>query len=182
MEITVHGTPTKLLGSDAAQGKDAPAARVLTLDRVDYVVGSEKINTQLIVVIPSIKTEVCSLGAKKFNEAVRGIEKLEAIAVCSDSVEVVKEFCDKNCIDALKFYSDEKGDFGKRFGVLIGEGKLEGKLARAVFVIDKEGIITYREIVPEITNEANYDAALEAIQAANVKKKKGAHGHHHHGW
>lgn len=182
MEITVHNTPTKLLGRDAAVGTDAPAAAITLLDGSQNVIGSEQVNVQLIVTVPSLKTEVCSYGAKKFNEMLAEAKKLDAVLVTTDDLDVCKKFVEEGCIENIRVVRDANKMFGEKFGVLIGEGMLNGKLARSVFVIDKEGQITYREIVGEVTKEADYDAAIAAVEEAKAKKKKHVHGHHNHGW
>ena len=71
MQITVHGTPTPLLGKEIKIGSEAPAARITKLDGTQNVIGMIAPTTQLLIAIPSLKTEVCSLGAKKFNDMVK---------------------------------------------------------------------------------------------------------------
>ena len=136
-------------------------------------------NIQLIIAIPSLKTEVCSLGAKKFNEMVKGIRKLSTIMVTTDDLEFVKGYQEKECIDSAELVVDEERQFAKKFGVLISDGKLKDRLARAVFVIDREGIIAYKEIVKEVTDEVDYDACLAAINELASQKQK---GHTHENW
>lgn len=179
MQITVHNTPTNLSGKELLVGKEAPAARITKLDGTQNVIGMISPNTQLLIVIPSLKTEVCSLGAKKFNDLLKEKKKLSAIMVTTDDIEFVKDFAQKESIDSAEIVVDTNRHFGKKFGVLISEGKLKDRLARAVFVIDKEGIIVYKEIVPEIVDEVDYDACMQAIEQAVSEKKK---GHTHENW
>lgn len=179
MQITVHATPTELLGKELVVGKEAPAARITKLDGSKNVIGMIAPNIQLLVAIPSLKTEVCSLGAKKFNEMVKGIRKLSTIMVTTDDLEFVKDFQGKECIDSAELVVDEERQFAKKFGILISDGKLKDRLARAVFIIDREGLITYKEIVNEITDEVDYDACLEAINELVSQKQK---GHTHENW
>ncbi|MBU1659160.1 redoxin family protein [bacterium] len=179
MKITVHGTTTQLIGKEVSVGKEAPAARITKLDKTKNVIGMIAPNTQLIIAIPSLKTEVCSLGAKKFNDLVKQFKKLTTIMVTTDDIEFVKEYKNKECIDSAELVIDEERNFGKKFGLLISEGKLKDRLARAVFVIDKEGLVAYKELVSEIVDEVNYDACIEAIQMIVREKKK---GHTHENW
>jgi len=179
MEITVHGTPTNLSGKDISVGMEAPAARIMKLDGTNNVIGMIAPNIQLLIAIPSLKTEVCSLGAKKFNDLVKQFKKLDAVMVTTDDLDFVKEYADKECIDNAEIVIDKDRNFAKKFGLLIMEGKLKDRLARAVYVIDKEGIITYKELVPEIVDEVNYDACIEAINTILQEKKK---GHTHENW
>ncbi|MFA6196602.1 MAG: redoxin family protein [Sulfurimonas sp.] len=179
MQITVHGTPTTLDAKELVVGKEAPAARITKLDGTQNVIGMIAPNFQLIIAIPSLKTEVCSLGAKKFNELVKKLKKLDTIMVTTDDIEFVKEFVKNECIDSAEIVIDSNRQFGKKFGLLITEGKLKDRLARAVFVIDREGIIAYKEVVSEIVDEIDYDACMAAIEKIINEKKK---GHTHENW
>ncbi|MBU0632947.1 redoxin domain-containing protein [bacterium] len=179
MQITVHGTPTELAGKELLVGKEAPAARITKLDGTKNVIGMIAPNIQLLIAIPSLKTEVCSLGAKKFNEMVKGIRKLSTIMITTDDPEFVKGYKESECIDSAELVIDEERQFAKKFGLLISEGKLKDRLARAVFVIDREGLIAYKEVVPEVVDEVDYDACLEAINKLVNEKQK---GHTHENW
>jgi thiol peroxidase len=179
MQITVHGTPTELSGRELFLGKEAPAARIKKLDGTNNVIGMIAPNIQLLIAIPSLKTEVCSLGAKKFNEMVKGIKKLTTIMITTDDLEFVKGYQASESIDSAELVIDEERQFAKKYGVLISEGKLKDRLARAVFVIDREGQIAYKEVVPEVVDEVNYDACIEAINKLASEKKK---GHTHENW
>jgi thioredoxin-dependent peroxiredoxin len=179
MEITVHGTPVNLVGKEMTIGVEAPAARVTRLDGSQNVIGMIAPTAQLLIAIPSLKTEVCSLGAKKFNDLVKGFKKLKTVMITTDDAEFVNEFVAREGIDGAEVVIDTQRDFAKKFGLLISEGKLKDRLARAVFVIDQEGMISYGEVVPEITDEVDYAKCIEAVdKAANFKKK----GHDHENW
>lgn len=179
MEITVHGTPTPLLGKQLKIGAEAPAARITRLDGTQNVIGMIAPNTQLLIAIPSLKTEVCSLGAKKFNELLKTYKKLNAIMITTDDAEFVKDFADKESIDAAELVVDTNRNFAKKYGLLISEGKLKDRLARAVFVIDRDGVLAYKEVVPEIVDEVNYDACVEVVEKLVNEKKT---GHTHEEW
>lgn len=179
MHITVHGTPVALEGKEVKTGREAPAARVRNLDGSEHVIGMIAPTTQLLIAIPSLKTEVCSLGAKKFNDLLRGFKNLKTVMVTTDDPEFVTDFVRRESIDNAVAVVDSDRHFGRQFGVLITEGKLANRLARAVFVVDDEGLVVYRQIVPEIVDEIDYDACLCAVdKAVNVKKT----GHHHENW
>lgn len=179
MQITVHGTATALEGKEIRLWHEAPAARVTQLDGSQNVIGMISPTAQLLVSIPSLKTEVCSLGAKKFNELIKAFKKLKTIMVTTDDAEFVRDFVAREGIDAAEVVLDSSRDFAKKYGLLITEGKLKDRLARAVFVIDQEGMISYKELVGEVTDEVDYDKCLEAVEkAANFKKK----GHDHENW
>lgn len=179
MQITVHGTPTPLEGKEMSIWREAPAARVTQIDGSQNVIGMIAPTAQLLIAIPSLKTEVCSLGAKKFNDLIKQFKKLKTVMITTDDTEFVRDFVMREGIDNADVVIDTSRDFAKKYGVLISEGKLKDRLARAVFVIDQEGLISYKEVVAEITNEVDYDKCIEAVdKAANFKKK----GHEHENW
>jgi thiol peroxidase len=179
MEITVHGTPTPLTGKEQNPGKEAPAARVTKLDGSKNVIGMIAPTAQLLIAIPSLKTEVCSLGAKKFNDLIKQFPKLTTTMITTDDIDFVKDYAERESIDAAELVIDTDRNFAKKYGLLISEGKLKDRLARAVFVIDRDGVIAYKELVPEIVDEVDYDACIEAVsKIANEKKK----GHTHEEW
>jgi thiol peroxidase len=179
MEITVHGTPTPLKGKEVNIGGEAPAARITKLDGTQNVIGMIAPNTQLLIAIPSLKTEVCSLGAKKFNDLLKTYKKLDAIMITTDDLDFVKDFAEKESIDAAELVVDAGRNFAKKYGLLITEGKLKDRLARAVYVIDRDGLVAYKEIVPEIVDEVNYDACIEVVDKLVNEKKT---GHTHEEW
>lgn len=179
MQITVHGTLTPLLGKKISIGSEAPAARITKLDGTQNVIGMIAPNTQLLIAIPSLKTEVCSLGAKKFNDMVKQFSKLTTYMVTTDDIDFVKEYSKNECIENAELVIDTNLNFAKKYGLLISEGKLKDRLARAVYVIDREGLVIYKEIVPEVVDEVDYEACLKAVEkAVNFKHK----GHTHENW
>lgn len=179
MTITVHGTEVELDGKQVKVGQEAPAARVKTLSGSDNVIGMIAPTSQLFLAIPSLKTEVCSLGAKKFNDLIKEYKKLKAIVITTDDKEFLQSYADENCLENLEIVIDEGRSFAKKYGVLIKEGKLKDRLARAAFVVDQNGIVSYYEVVPEVVNEVNYDACIDAVdEVVNLKKK----GHVHEDW
>jgi len=179
MQITVHGTPVKLEGKEQNIGKEAPAARITRLDGTQNVIGMIAPTTQLLVSIPSLKTEVCSLGAKKINDIVKKFNKLTTVMITTDDLDVVSEFSQKESIDSADLVVDTNLNYAKKYGLLIPEGKLKNRLARAVYVIDRDGLIAYKEVVLEVTDEIDYDALSSAVdKVVSVKKK----GHTHEEW
>jgi len=179
MEITVHGTKTPLLGKEVKIGGEAPAARITKLDGTQNVIGMIAPTTQLLIAIPSLKTEVCSLGAKKFNDRVKELKKLKTIMITTDDLDFVKDYAQKEGIESAELVVDTDRNFAKKYGLLISEGKLKDRLARAVYVIDRDGLVAYKELVPEIVDEVDYDACFEVVEKLLSEKKT---GHHHEEW
>jgi thiol peroxidase len=179
MQITVHGTPTALSGKELNVGVEAPAARITKLDGSKNVIGMIAPTAQLLIAIPSLKTEVCSLGAKKFNDLIKQFSKLSTVMVTTDDPDFVKEYAERESIDSAELVIDTDRNFAKKYGLLITEGKLKDRLARAVYVVDRDGMIAYKELVGEIVDEVDYDACLAAVEQIVSEKKK---GHTHEEW
>ena len=165
--VTFKGGPCTLVGPQLKAGDKAPDFACLNvLDKVTLAQTPAK--ARLFSVVPSLDTGVCSAQTKKFDE---GIKKLgDSVACYTISLDLPfaqGRFCTAENITSLKTISDvHNHSFGKNWGVLIESGLPLQLLTRAVFVVDKNGKITYAEYVPEVTNHPNYDAALAALQAA----------------
>ncbi|MCH9812923.1 MAG: redoxin family protein [Epsilonproteobacteria bacterium] len=179
MQITVHGQPVTLLGKEKKVGAEAPAAKVKTIQGKQDVIGMIAPTAQLLIAIPSLKTEVCSLGAKKFNDLIAEFKKLKTIMITTDDETFVTDFIEREKIDNAEIVIDQERQFAKKYGLLISEGKLKDRLARAVFLVDGEGVIAYKELVSEIVDEVDYDACIQAVQNLLSEKKK---GHTHENW
>jgi thioredoxin-dependent peroxiredoxin len=121
---------------------------------------------RLFSVVPSLDTPVCSQQTKKFEEALGAMkDKIACYTISLDLPFAQKRFCSAENISNMQTLSDTHDhSFGKAYGVLI-EGLAFPLLARAVFVVDKDGKITYSEYVPEVPSHPNYDQALSAVKA-----------------
>lgn len=128
---------------------------VKTLD--DYS-GKKKIFN----IFPSIDTGVCAASARKFNEKAGNLENTVVINVSKDLPFALGRFCAAEGLDHVETLSDFRGTFGDDYGVTINDGPMKGLLSRAVIVTDENGKVIYTEQVPEITEEPNYEAALNA--------------------
>ncbi|MEA3315404.1 MAG: thiol peroxidase, partial [Campylobacterota bacterium] len=120
-----------------------------------------------IVSVPSLDTATCAAETRRFNLEVGSLDICTTTVVSMDLPFASSKFCSTEGIDNLEVGSDyvEK-EFAKSYGVLMKDNKLKGLCARAIFVVDREGEITYKQIVPEITDEPNYEEVLEAIKEA----------------
>jgi len=161
------GTEVTLEGTQLEVGDSAPVVTIVGGDLNDIEVGGPKDQVQLIVSVPSLDTPVCAAETRRFNEAVGALDICTTSVVSMDLPFASSKFCSTEGIDNLEVGSDYVDkDFGKAYGVLMSDNKLKGMLARAVFVVNRTGEIVYKEIVPEVTEEPNYEEVLEAIKAA----------------
>lgn len=166
--VTLKGNEVKLAGNEVNVGDAAPAVTVVNSDGLaDKTVGGACDKAQLIVVVPSLDTPVCAAETRKFNEQAASIDGIDTTVVSMDLPFAASRFCSAEGIDNLTVASDFRNkDFANAYGVLVAEGPLAGVTCRAIFVVNKEGKVTYKQLVPEITAEPNYDEALEAAKAA----------------
>jgi thiol peroxidase len=160
----LKGNEVTLSGAELNVGDKAPVVTVVAKDLSDVQVGGENGKSQVVVVVPSLDTPVCAAETRKFNEEAAKIENAEVIVVSMDLPFAMGRFCTTEGIENLTVGSDFRAKaFAKSYGVLVASGPLAGVTCRAIFVINASGVITYKEICAEITEEPNYDAALAAV-------------------
>jgi thioredoxin-dependent peroxiredoxin len=159
------GTDVELVGTQINVGDKAPAITVVNSDGLgDVIVGGASGKKQLIIVVFLLDTGVCAIETRNFNVKVAGLSGVDATIVSLDLPFASGRFCSAEGIDKLTVTSDFRNkDFANAYGVLLGGSVLAGVTCRAIFAVNEEGVVTYKEIVPEITEEPNYDAALAAV-------------------
>jgi len=160
------GTDVELLGNEVNVGDKAPEVTVVNSDGLgDVTVGGAQGKKQLIIVVPSLDTGVCATETRNFNAKAADLNDVITTIVSLDLPFAAGRFCSAEGINNLTVTSDFRNkDFANAYGVLLGGSVLAGVTCRAIFVVDENGIVTYKEIVPEITEEPNYDAALAAVK------------------
>jgi len=162
--VTFKQNPVTLLGPDIVVGSQAPDFKVVDNALQPVTRDTAKGKVQLITVVPSIDTGVCDTMTRKFNQDAAVLPDDVAIYTISmDLPFAQKRWCGAAGIERVQMLSDyQERSFGQNYGLLIDELKL---LARAVYIIDTDGKVAYREIVPEVTDEPDYSAALNAVKA-----------------
>lgn len=161
--ITFKGNPLTLLGADVNVGDKAPDFTVLANDLTPHTLASTQGKTRLIVTVPSVDTPVCDTEVRRFNQEAAKLPNVEVLVVSMDLPFAQSRWCGAAGIDKVKTLSDHRdGSFAAQYGVWIKELRL---LARAIFVVDAQDKVVYKEIVSEVTQEPNYEAALQAASA-----------------
>jgi thiol peroxidase len=160
--IAMKKNPLTLIGPDIKVGDKAPDFTVLNGELLDVKLNDFIGKIKVISVTPSLDTPVCDLQARRFNhEAASLPNDVIVLNISMDLPFAISRFCTVAEIDRVKALSDHRdASFGTAYGVLIKELRL---LARSIFIIDKNNIVRYKEIVPEQSNHPDYDKALEAI-------------------
>lgn len=162
----LKGNVVNLAGNTVNVGDKAPAITVVnSAGLADKVVGGASGKKQLIVVVPSLDTPVCATETRNFNKRASEIEGVDVTVVSMDLPFASGRFCSTEGIENLVVASDFRNkDFANAYGVLIADGPLAGVTCRAIFAVNEEGTVIYKEIVPEITAEPEYEAALAAVK------------------
>ncbi len=163
-EITFRGNPINTTGELPAVGESAPAFTLTGTDLGDVSNDSYAGQPVVLNIFPSIDTQVCATSVRTFNERAADTG-VAVLCVSADLPFAAARFCGAEGIENVKPASAFRSSFGADYGVTIADGPLAGLLARSVVVIDGSGSVTYTELVPEIAQEPNYDAALDAVAA-----------------
>jgi len=165
--VTMKGKPFTLVGRQVKVGDSAPDFEVLANDLSPVKLSSFRGKVVVISSVPSLDTAVCDLQTRKFNEQAAALgDGVAVLTISMDLPFAQKRWCGAAGIENLQTVSDYRNaEFGRAFGLLIQEFRL---LARAVFVVDAEGIIRYKQIVSELTKEPDYDSAVKAAKEASL--------------
>ncbi len=161
--VTLKGAKVTLSGNKISVGDKAPIVTLISSDLKEIQVGGKTKNTQVLIVVPSIDTPVCDLEARTFNEKATSFENVDITVISMDLPFAGKRYCAAHGIDNIIVASDfQDKAFGKAYGTLIGSSILKGIEARTIFII-KNGKVTYKQLVPEISKDPDYEAILKAI-------------------
>lgn len=160
----LEGNPVRLSGELPAVGDQAPDFRLVDKDLADRSLADFAGKKKLLNIVPSLDTGVCATSTKKFNAAMADKSGAVALVISADLPFAMGRFCGAEGIDKVMGLSMMRSrNFAKDYGVLIEDGPLAGITARAVVVLDANDKVVYRQLVPEITQEPDYDAALAAL-------------------
>lgn len=162
-KITFLGNPLTLIGTEKKIGEKADNFTVLDKELKEISLKDFAGKIKLISVTPSLDTPVCDIQARRFNqEAAKLPDDVVIMNISMDLPFAISKFCTTAGIDKVKAYSDHRdASFGNAYGVLIKELRL---LARSIFIIDRDDTIRYIELVPELSDQPDYDKALAELR------------------
>lgn len=160
--ITIHGDPLTLVGKEVKVGEKAPDFAALDNELSPVEFSSFQGKVCVISVVPSLDTPVCDIQTRRFNEEASKLgSDVVILTISMDLPFAQKRWCGAAGVDKVTTLSDHRdASFGTSYGVLIKELRL---LARAVFVVDRDGVVRYVQLVDEVTNEPDYKSALDAV-------------------
>jgi len=163
-KVTLKGNPVKTSGSLPGKGTIAPGFTLVKSDLGNLSLAEMKGKKIILNIFPSLDTSVCATSMRKFNQFAAGKPNVTVLAISKDLPFAHGRFCStegiKNVITLSGFRDTE---FGKAYGINLLDGPLAGLYARSVVVIDEKGKVIYNQLVPEITQEPDYDSAIAAL-------------------
>lgn len=164
-QITLGGQAVNTIGNLPTLQTKAPAFTLVKQDLSELSLSELKGKTVVLNIFPSIDTGVCAASVRRFNKEVANLSNTVVLAISADLPFAVGRFCTAEGIEnviPLSVFRNES--FGKDYGVVLVDGALKGLLARSIVVINPEGDVVYTELVPEITTDPNFDAALAILK------------------
>lgn len=163
--VTLKGNAVTLAGNELKPGDQAPDFMLQSNGLEDVTLANSAGKTRIIATLPSLDTGVCHVETKRFNEEAANLDGVEILVVSTDLPFGQKRWCGAEEVDKVTCLSDHRtAEFGKSYGVLIEGGPLDRCLARAIFVVDGNGVIQHVEYCAEIAEQPDYDAALAAAK------------------
>ncbi|MBF0577021.1 thiol peroxidase [Dysgonomonas sp. GY617] len=163
-KISFKGGEVNTIGALPSKGTQAPNFTLVNGQLAEVSLSDYKGKTVVLNIFPSLDTSVCAASVRKFNQEAAKLNNTVVLAVSADLPFAAGRFCTAEGIENVTPVSVFRSpEFGKDYGVLMTDGPLKGLLARAVVVIDPKGNISYIELVPEITQEPNYQTAINSI-------------------
>lgn len=163
MAVTLGGTPIDVAGTFPKVGDTAPDFKLVNKDLADVSLADFAGKKKILNIVPSLDTPVCAISTRKFNDAAVG--NTAVLIISADLPFAMSRFCDAESTNNVTTLSTMRGgEFMQNYGVAITSGPLAGITARAVIVLDEDNKVLYTELVPEIKQEPDYEAALAALK------------------
>jgi thiol peroxidase len=161
--IALGGNPVHTVGSLPRVGSKLPAFTLTTADLQDITNKDFSGKRIIFNIYPSIDTNTCAASTRTFNSLAGNLRNTEVWCISADLPFAQKRFCGAEGLDNVKTASTFRSDFGKTFGVTLRDSVLKGVLARAIVVADERGKVLHTEMVSEIAQEPNYEAAVKSL-------------------
>ena len=163
--VTLGGEPISVAGNFPRFGDSAHSFMLVDKDLNDVSLASFRGKRKVLNIVPSLDTPVCAESTRKFNAAASGLRNTVVLVISADLPFAQNRFCGAEGLDKVMTLSTMRGrDFHKDYGVLITDYPLAGLTARAVIVLDEDDKVLHAQLVPEIKQEPDYEAALKALQ------------------
>lgn len=163
-QVTFHDNPVRVDGNLPSAGSEAPAFRLVDGELGDKSLADFAGKRKVLNIFPSIDTGVCAASVRRFNDLAGKMDNTVVLCISADLPFAQGRFCGAEGLDNVVTLSTMRGrEFLADYGVAIADGPLAGVAARAVVVLDENNKVLHAELVGEIANEPDYDAALKAL-------------------
>ena len=162
--VTLRGNATQTSGELPAKGSKAPDFKLVNPDLKDVTLADFAGKRKILNIYPSVDTPVCATSTRKFNEKASSLKDAVVICIAADLPFAFRRFCGAEGLSSVQTLSTMRGhEFMRNYGVEITTGPMAGLCARAIVVLDQDNKVIHTELVPEIAQEPNYEAALKAL-------------------
>jgi thioredoxin-dependent peroxiredoxin len=161
--ITLKGNAIHTSGELPAEGSKAPDFELVKQDLSVATLASYAGKKKVLNIFPSIDTGICAASVRKFNEKAAGRAGVAVVNISADLPFAAKRFCGAEGLEGVETLSTFRSRFADDYGLRIADGPMAGLCARAVLVLDENDKVVHRQLVPEIVQEPDYDAALAAL-------------------
>jgi thiol peroxidase len=163
--VTLKGSPVTVAGTLPGKGAAAPEFGLTNKDLKDVTLADFAGKRKVLNIVPSLDTPTCAKSTRVFNEKASGMNNAVVLVISSDLPFAMSRFCSAEGLSNVVTLSTFRNRaFHTQYGVDVADGPLKGLTARAVIVLDEGNKVLHSELVPEIANEPNYDAALSALR------------------
>lgn len=162
--VTLRGNPVSTIGELPAVGSKVPPFSITKSDLSEMTNADLLGQRTILNIYPSIDTPTCATSTRKFNQLASSLDNATVICVSADLPFAQRRFCGAEGLKNVQTASTFRSDFGNTFGATLVDGAMRGVLARAIVVVDESGVVTYTELVGEIADEPNYEAAINALK------------------
>jgi thiol peroxidase len=162
-QVTLKGNPVEVGGSFLQAGQAAPEFRLVAGDLSEKSLTDFAGKRKVLNIFPSVDTGVCAASVRKFNEKAASLANTAVLCVSQDLPFAQSRFCGAEGIENVVMLSAFRSPFAQDYGVALAGGPLAGLTARAVVVLDENNQVVYSQLVPEITEEPDYEAVLAAL-------------------
>lgn len=164
-KITFKGSVVNTSGELPAKGVEAPAFTLVKSDLSEVSLKDLQGKKVVLNIFPSIDTGVCAASVRRFNKEAAGLSNTVVLAVSADLPFAAGRFCTTEGIDNVHPASVYRNaEFADNYGILMTDGPLKGLLARSIVIIDENGKVIYTELVPEITQDPDFESAIAAVK------------------
>ncbi len=162
-QVTLKGNPVEVGGSFLQAGQTAPEFRLVAGDLSEKSLADFAGKRKVLNIFPSVDTGVCAASVRKFNEKAASLANTAVLCVSQDLPFAQSRFCGAEGIENVVMLSAFRSPFAQDYGVALVGGPLAGLTARAVVVLNENNQVVYSQLVPEITEEPDYEAVLAAL-------------------